>query len=602
MRAGPGRRLDGLFASPVVWCLLAMASTLVPFLLHWGEIGVGDFDQFAVFQQIALWWYEVGTWQTTWNPFLCGGATLVGNPQIPLFHANMLWFATLGPVRGVGPALVTWMGFGFLGMWCLLRDLGIRKDVAAWVGTAWIVQGFFVAQLGTMHILYTACYGLPGWFWLHRRIVHDGYRWALAAVPLAFALHAASNHHFLAYTLPFVPLHFLLEWIGARRRSFFDLAGYLGGLALGLGLVAAYFLPSLSWSRQFPRFKPPEFVHPLDLLQSLLFPLPAWSFPRDHDIHEYILTFGPVLVGLAVFGLARGALRRAGPVLAAGAIAALTAVGTFEGLGLPAVGPFDLLRDWVPGFRAIRVPTRFFVVSSVGLAVAAAHGWQALLRKAPRARSWNRWLVGTGVLPLVLFNFGYHQWSLFSEIRGTELASVEPEVTSEWEWAESGHRFTMMQVLRPNVGVLDCYEALEVPQASALSADVGFVLDASTDVRVDRRGWGHFELHRTNFVPSKAPARVVMNFNHHRGWTVTRPTDEGTRIVSSTREPLTVNLSPSTGSVILRHRDPAWTCGLRISGVSAVLAIGWVVLLLRSRRSEPRSSAASAAVPTSEDR
>ena len=52
----------------------------------------------------------------------------------------------------------------------------------------------------------------------------------------------------------------------------------------------------------------------------------------------------------------------------------------------------------------------------------------------------------------------------------------------------------MMRILEPNVGILDCYEALEVPQAQDLRAEHGFVLDGGPTVEVERANWGEFLL------------------------------------------------------------------------------------------------------------
>lgn len=570
MRDGPRSEFGpSWLGSSGLWFSAAVASFFVPFLLNWGVIGVGDFDQFATFNQIALWWYALGDWQGTWSPFLCGGSTLQGNPQIPLFHPNLLLYILFGPVKGMGVSLVLWCLVGATGMWLLLRDLKVDRRVATWISTAWVVNGFFIGQLGTMHILYTACYGLPWGFWLNRRIVRGEGGWAVAALPFFVAALSWSNHHFLAYAFPFIPLHFGLELAAHRRHGLQRGLAYAAGLALGLGMTALYFLPSWNWNRQFPRFKPPEFFHPLDLLQMLVFPLQWIPFPRDHDIHEYILVVGPVLLGLAVLGALRANKEGTWPVLITSAVATLTCVGTFEGLGLPAVGPFDALRAFVPGYQAIRVPSRFFVVGMVGLFVCAALGWQHGLRARGWSPRFNWWILGLGLVPLLLFNLAYFQWSLFSEVRGLSGKQGPVQVSDSWAWAEPGHRFTMMQVLEPNVGVLDCYEALEVPQASQLRRDAGFVLDASFDPDIERRSWALFTVSRGE---ASEAGRVRLNFNHHRDWRV-EASDGPADVVSTSRQPLTIELAPGTHWVRVVHRDPFWPLGLAVSSVSFVLAV-----------------------------
>ena len=140
---------------PWTWFALAATATFLPFLLNWGVIGVADFDQFATFNQIALWWHALGDYRVAWDPFLCGGATLVGTPQVPLFHPNMLLYRLLGPVNGLGASFLPWMLGGFWGMWKLAQQYGLRRIPAAWIATAFVVNGFFTGQLGSMHVMYS---------------------------------------------------------------------------------------------------------------------------------------------------------------------------------------------------------------------------------------------------------------------------------------------------------------------------------------------------------------------------------------------------------------------------------------------------------------
>ena len=173
------------YAHPAVLCGLALVSYLLPFVHHWGAVGRFDFDQYATFNRIALWWHTLGDPSTTWNPFMCGGATLVGNPQIPLYHPNIVVYGLFGPVNGLVVSIIPWGAFGFWGMWKLGRKHGLGRDVAGWIATAWVLNGFFIGQLGNMHAQYTAFFTLPVLFWLNERIAERADRWAMAG-PGAF--------------------------------------------------------------------------------------------------------------------------------------------------------------------------------------------------------------------------------------------------------------------------------------------------------------------------------------------------------------------------------------------------------------------------------
>lgn len=563
---------------------IVVLAVYTPFVLHWGLVGSSDFDQFATFTQIALWWHELGDPSVTWNPFLCGGATLVGNPQIPLLHPHILIYAGLGPVNGLGAAFVPWALVGYFGMRALARDVGVPAGAATAVGVAWPLGGFFVAHIGSMHATFFAFWALPALAWMHRRIAREGVGWTLATYPLAIAILAAYNLQFIVYGLPFVGLHALLEITRAAppRVAAGRLALYAVAAALGLGMTGVSLLPALAWARDFPRLTPPQFVNPLDLIQMIVSPVALVSFPRDHRAHEYMLTLGPGLVFFAIVALVRGDARRSAlrPVLVTGAVAFLTAVGSLEAIGGPPVAPLDLARRFLPGFGAVRAPARFLVFGLIPILLLAGFGWARWVGDASRRRvlAW-----GFAVVPLVGLAFGYFQWNLYRSIEGVthhEAATV----SSDFRWAPLGHRRQSYAVLRPNVGILDCYDALEIPRAPDLKPDRGLVLSAELPVEIRRRSWGELEVTTASAAPSGG--RLAFNFNHHRGWTVV----EGDADVASSRgEPLTIELAPGARRAVLRHVDPSWSAGRWVSAACGALVLaGLGGLALRRARSRRR--------------
>lgn len=597
----------------ILWGAAAVLGTFLPFVLHWGQVGSSDFDQFAAFHQIALWWHQLGDWTVTWNPFLCGGATLVGNPQVPLLHPNLLFSAIFGPVNGLGVSFAAWMVVGFVGMRWLAAEHGLSELVAAWVATAWVVNGFFVAHLGNLHGTFWAFFALPLVALLHRRIAHDGSPRALAAYPFLLATLGLYNFQFVAYAFPLIGLHFAFELVEAGAAGHGLRAvlrrGLGFGLALGLtlGMMGVYLLPALSWSRDFPRYMPPETVHPIDLLQMLVLPVPLVQFDRDHRAHEYMLTVGPVWVGFALWGARRawsgrdgaGGAPRARPEAARSLVvltglAFLTALGSLEGFGLPAVGPFDALRQ-LPGYQAIRAPARFMIHGVMGLLIVAGFGWDRWLERRPSRRATTA-MVLLALVPLLGVNFWYFQWKLYRSIEGHQERKLA-FVADDFSWAPPGRGRQMYAALEPNVGVLDCYDALQTPEAPELRHDVGFAFAGGLPVQVDRISWGEFTITVPSTDPTMEPrtgprtdtatgaAVVRFNFNHHPGWTVTASEPLGAaRVASGFGGPLEVHLEPGATFARIRHHDPSWSLGLALSLVSWLVAAALAARYLWARR------------------
>ena len=574
---------------PAVLVSVALLSTLIPFLLNWNTVGVADFDQFATFNQIALWWHALGDYTVTWDPFLCGGATLVGNPQVPLFHPNLPLFWLFGPVNGLGLSFIPWAIVGFVGMLLLARDSGLGRASSAWVAVAWVLNGFFIGQLGSMHAQYTAFYLVPLLFLLNIRIARDGYWGALAALPFTLVLPCLYNHHFLAYAFPFVVGHFLVELIVRPiDRSVVRKAGlYFVAIGLTLGMLALFMLPSLAWNAEFPRFKSGEFEPPLNLVQMLLLPIQIIPFDVKHDMFERYYTLGPVLFAILVAALVRGGARRRSirGMLIVTVVAFVTAIGSFEPLGWPTVSLFDFLRGYVPGYQAIRVPSRFFINGIPALLLLIGFEWQR------RAENWSPGrrasVAAAALVPLWIFNFAYLQFSLFSQ----ERAVYRPQpaaMSSNFSWAEPGFRFRMMRKIAPDVGVLDCYEALEVPKAAALDVARGFVLAADFEPRIERVHWGQFVL----TAPAAMSGEIAFNFNHHRGWQVEEVVGGSAEVVSSDRQPLTLRLEAAT-RVRLVYVTPIWFTGVRVSLIALVLAGLYAIGCLLMMRRQAHSSSGS---------
>lgn len=572
------------YENPVLLCAIAVASFALPYAHRWGIVGKFDFDQYVTFNQIALWWHAIGDASTAWNPYLCGGSTLIGNPQIPLYHPNLPLYWLFGPVNGLSMSFLVWGAFGYWGMWRLGEQHGLRPNVRAWIAAAWTLNGFFIGQLGNMHAQYTAFYTLPLLFSLNRDIAERADRWAIAFIPLALALPSLYNHHFLAYSFPFVVAHFLFELWHHRKSDQLLLKGgvYLAAIFLVIGMIAIFLLPSLAWSREFPRYQAPEFEHPLNLIQMLFFPVQIYPFERVHGMFERYFTLGPILFWLLVIGVRRGFLfdssRRTLGWLSVAAL--VTAMGSFEVFGWPPVVPFDLLRNYAPGYQAMRVPPRFFINAIPALLLVVGLEWSRRIESGKWSKKGHLGRLAVTLVPLWLFNVGYIEFKLFEEQVG--LYRAQPaSISDEFRWAPEGHFFSMSTVLAPNVGVLDCYDAIEVPRADALRFDRALVLDSSVPVKVGRQAWGDLVVH-TATRSAAAPTRVQLNINHHRHWRIVE-SDGPAAVTSKMRTPLTLELDGAR-RVRVRYDNPIWPVARRVTLMSLALAGLWLVGWLWTRR------------------
>jgi hypothetical protein len=568
------------------WRLILFIAAAVPYLapvlVHWGQVGRYDFDQIAVFNQIALWWYGLGDFSSTWNPFLCGGATLVGNPQIPISHVNLPLYALFGPVNGMLVAMLLWMTLGYWGMYRFARSYGVDRAYSSLAACAWVLNGFFVGNMGNMHIITAACFPIPLLFFLNRRLVETNDPKHLALSIASLFLLSVANHHFLTYNFIFIPLHFLAEArFGTHRASGKTIAGYLLGTVLILGGMAHFIVPAMAWSRDFPRYMPIHFENPLQLFGGLLFPGPIFNFERTDPSHNYYFLIGPVLFWFLVKDGFRLLARKRDlrPLMIVCAVAFLLALGSFRSRGSPIPSPFDLIKIYIPGFKAVRVPSRYFFNAVPGFLLASVLALKAWLTpKKPEPKTLALWFAAV-LIPLWAF-CTWHWWA--RAYKGGPFYTYERKenyVSNRFQWVDTDAG-GMLKAIAPDTGVRNCYEALEIPRAPGLSLDKGLLVSAPEDALLTRSSWSRMRVAFDR--PLRRGAELVFNFNHHSGW---KSDGEGgaASVVSTSGELLRVKAERGVGAFSLRYEDHSWGLGLRISAVFWLLLAAFLTVALRTK-------------------
>jgi hypothetical protein len=162
--------------------------------------------------------------------------------------------------------------------------------------------------------------------------------------------------------------------------------------------AAVKFLPMVDYFLRHPWI--PEQFHdttPLSLLPTMLFSFDQSLFAEYSrgyiwGWHEYGAFIGPVVALLAVIGVVKS-LRASWPYIVLACISFVMVLGSF----IPDWSPWDLLHQ-MPGFKSIRVPSRFAILGLFGIAVLAGRGVDIVLSWLRSRRAW----VGIGIIAAVL--------------------------------------------------------------------------------------------------------------------------------------------------------------------------------------------------------
>ncbi len=320
-----------------------------------------------------------GWWDLpVFHPYQYGLAfseTLLG---IAVFTAPFHWL-TGNPVVVHNLAYLATYVLAGGGMYLLARSLTRSRIAAAVAGVLFVFIPFRAQEAAALQSL---MYGwMPIGLWALHRYFATGGLTALAGFAAAFLLAGLSNGHFFFFFAPVVTIVAGIEVIfrvRSRPRMLIELPVaaaimFAAVLPVMSGYLTARELYGMQRSRQ-------EII-------SYAANTVAWLDP------------GFCLAALALLGLLAAALRR-GPnrdavrsdrrvvvmytlVAVTGIAFALGPEPTVNGVRLMASGPYDWLREIVPGLDGLRVPRRAIIITLLGLTVLAAFGVRFLIERLP---------------------------------------------------------------------------------------------------------------------------------------------------------------------------------------------------------------------------
>ncbi len=529
--------------------VLAWALLCALYVFHFGVLGflVGpyDYNHLSAYYEMAVRFWMQSPGIPHYNPFFCGGRTLGGDPQIPVFHPLILVSTFLfGPSVTVKGELLLQLG---LGAWALNRWLTLWKvspSGRTWGSLLFLGGGFTVARFMVGHVTLGFYFLFPVYFLLSYQATASR-RWSKSPsfwlLPILFIYCGLYKPNFLIYAAPTLLFEALLRSLlskSIRPIGLFCWAAAVGTLACGATLI-----PSRDYFAHFPRvydavFKSSPFSA---LVANLFFPLKtvpkAWYGSDFMMRHEYSVFLGPVALWFA-WKSKSDFWRDAGPKLSLAGFAVFCA---FLGQGYTenTLYPFHWFSGWWPGFASIRVPVRFWFGTYLALIVFSAMGFSW-----PEKRWRQALVVVLGVLPLLAHSFvnvskvaWYH-----SGPQSTPPRTFRTSVEHVHEDPD-----TPYAAIRQGFGVIECVDNVEAYRAE---------LPDSPTPKMEWLSWNQFRVRRT-FEKSEV---LRLPLNHHPYWS-----SAGHSIVSTLGEPLSVAVPAGVVTVDLTFRQPLVGLGLGVS-------------------------------------
>lgn len=318
-----------------------------------------------------------GEWPL-FDPYHCGGVSMVGNPESQVFAPLFLLSFLVGTTIATKLLLVVHTAVALLGMLLYAR----RVLDASWpssllAGVVFAGSGFFAWHGAGGHATFVSFAFLP---LLHLALREGETRLAPmigAAALLALTIAEGGTYPY-PYMLVSLAIATVVRAIASPADGVRSFRALVAITALSIGFAAFRLVPIVATLERLPRTIGSIDSTPLDELWMML-------TARDHDWrvpgHEFVWPEYATYVGiptllLAGLGVVRGGNRRVRPLVLT-QLAMLVAIALLVAGNASRSHPWPLLR-MLPVFDSLRVPSRFLVVLTFHVGALAAIGLDAI--------------------------------------------------------------------------------------------------------------------------------------------------------------------------------------------------------------------------------
>jgi len=533
----------------VAACFAIAVVFLSPALLHLREVGGGDFAIVHHRWEAARVALAVHHELPLWDPWICGGVPLLGDPEAqhlsPLFPLALVF----GSAIAIKVFLVAHVAVALAGAFLLARQrMRASHPAAAMAAVAWACSGFFAAHLSMGHVTFAGLAFAP---------------WVLLALDARAPLRLAGVLALALLSGGALPFVFLLILLALDALAHGGARTAIPASALGALLGAAHLLPSIATLLRHPRPAGLRDGLGLDELGLTLVErdlLDPW-LGHPFGAHEYAAYVGvPILVLAAVGAVVR--FRKYAREVVLLVLLLLLALGD-RGLLFP------LLRA-LPGLGSLRVGSRFLAFATLYLALLAGAGLDVVAKRVRAKRL--VYIVAAAIAADVLYVSiaGQGRWT------GPPITVSEPRPFRIRAPAEDDG--LVFNDPARNTGSLFCYRDA-VPWELAPG-----IVAAPRNARVDDPEGRVLRFARTSRtievdVVLTRPSAILINQNFAPGWTGGRVGDGGL---------LAFDLPAGQHTLVARYRPPFATAGLALSVLGCALTV-----LFARRAAASRSTTAT---------
>lgn len=453
---------------PCVILFLAIVALIFsrPVLQSGDSLGTSDWDQLLCLHEVAAQTVIEHQQFPLWNPYACGGITLIGNPQARSFSPALLFSLLFGAIYGLKIEIFVHLFVGLIGMYFLMRELGVRGIAALIPGILFMLNSKYALHLAEGHTFWLAIVYLPLVVMFYLKGLRDKKYIFAAALFLALMVFEGGTY-IVVKTALFLAIYALL--CSLQQRRLVPLISFFMLLFLTVLFSAPKLLPNLQLMFQYPRFIDCNDFIPFRYLDEIFLQrdhvLNGRLFLNKYYWHEYGAYLG--IVPLVLFVLSMIFLsRKRWPWLVMGGFFIFLAVGNFA-----YYSPWNLLQK-VPIFNCMRVPSRYLILFIFAFAVLVGFLLQ-------RFQNWGKipgvikYVLLFSLLGFLTYDLTDVNSAIFQEAFPIKNTFQEEKIifSQQKEGELYGAYSGMYPLISKNAGVVDAYEPMPVPRNALNAAD-----------------------------------------------------------------------------------------------------------------------------------
>jgi hypothetical protein len=576
---GGGRSYSALLAGALAASMVLVVLFTWPIFRHPGYWGIADWDLHFSYHEVPRLTVARYHQFPLWDPFYCGGAPLLANPESrflsPFFPLHLL----LGTVVAVKLEIVLHMFLGLIGAFLLSRRLGLDGIGSALASGVFVFSSMFAVNLSTGDYFAMAAYIPWAFLFCSRGLERPWDRIGGAAILALIFLEGGPYP--LVIALFTLGVYALATAAFARSRK--PVIGFLltGILALALGAVK--FFPALEFLHEHPReMRDYSGFSVVSLWESLTVRDQRQSVgPEGDDIRGLLkgrswgIDENGMYIGLIPLALGLAGLLLGGREYRPLRVTFAAVVWMMFGRRIyPSL--WDLAHRF-PIYSSIRVAQRFRMASLLIFSIFCGIGLEkfreGVRSRAPR-RGWAE-AAAAVLITLVLVDLWLVDRPIWSEAfivppMATTRRETFSQLRGRRSYDETG--FTQLPTahatgsshypsILSNEGLIDCYTPLKIPRRAVSRDAADYKGEVSLDGTTGRAEYAAWTPNRLEIdVRADGPGYLVVNQNHSPHWS----SADG-RAVLQRGGLLAVPISSGDSRIELVYRPLSFVIGAAVS-------------------------------------